>query len=253
MTFPIDIHIGSIIVPSHLILDVIAFYAATRYYLHKKSNHPGMVSGEDRWTLIIGAAVGALIGSRLLASLEDIPYTLAHFSLMAIYAQETIVGGIIGGILGVEIAKKLKSIKISTGDLFVYPLILGIMVGRVGCFLTGVSDHTAGLPCSLAWCFDQGDGIARHPTALYEIVFLGLFWIVLAKMEKRIFLENGALFRLFVIGYSLFRLSVDFIKPRETLFLGLSSIQIGALFIAIFYLAELMWRYHHRPFPGKPI
>ncbi len=47
------------------------------------------------------------------------------------FASKTIVGGLLGGILGVEIAKKLVGIKHSSGDLFCFPIILGIMIGRI--------------------------------------------------------------------------------------------------------------------------
>jgi prolipoprotein diacylglyceryltransferase len=272
MVFPLDIYIGSLTIPIHLILDILAFSAATIFYLLLMSKTKDQISLENRLDLIIGAALGALIGSRLLASLVDVPYTISNLSLLVIFSQNTIVGGIIGGIIGVEIAKKIKSIKIPTGDIYVFPLILGIMIGRIGCFLTGVSDRTVGLPCSLPWCFNQGDGIPRHPTSLYEILFLGLLWIflyqlnkgfpwqatgnlssvfartscpqaatpLLASRNKRMALESGVLFRFFVIAYSIFRLFVDFIKPRETLFIGLSYIQIGCLIAIIFFSIQLM-------------
>src|SRR5258708_36630797 len=59
----------------------------------------------------------------------------------------------------------------STGDLCVYPLIFGQCVGRIGCFLTGLDDHTHGNFTSLPWGVNFGDG-PRHPTQLYEILFL---------------------------------------------------------------------------------
>jgi prolipoprotein diacylglyceryltransferase len=226
-------------------LDIIAFAAATFFYVRLRTKTKDQISLENRLDLIIGAALGALIGSRLLAGLVDIPYTMSNLSLLVIFSQDTIVGGIIGGIIGVEIAKRIKSIKIPTGDIYVFPLILGIMIGRVGCFLTGVSDRTVGLPCSLPWCFNQGDGIPRHPTSLYEILFLGILWIFLYQLNKRTKLESGVLFRFFVVAYSIFRLFVDFIKPRETLFIGLSYIQIGCLIAIIFFSIQLMiWQRH---------
>ena len=246
MAFPFDLHVGSWVISTHLVLDIVAFVAAIIYYIRLRSKSGDVISLENRLDLIIGAIIGALIGSRLLASFEDVKYTMTNLSLLVVFAQQTIMGGIIGGIIGVEIAKKIKSIKIATGDVYVFPLILGIMIGRIGCFLTGVSDRTVGLPCSLPWCFSQGDGISRHPASLYEILFLAILWVVLYQINKRFKLDSGVLFRLFVIAYSAYRLVVEFIKPHGTLFMGLSSIQFGCLAAAIFFSVQLLWRYHHK-------
>src|SRR5260370_21930725 len=84
---------------------------------------------------------------------------------------KTIVGGLLGGWAGVEIAKKCMGIAWSTGDLYVFPLIFGMAVGRVGCFLTRLEDHTCGSFTSPPWAVDFGDG-PRPPAQLYYIAFL---------------------------------------------------------------------------------
>ncbi len=68
--------------------------------------------------------------------------------------------------------KRYIGLRTSTGDLYSIPLALGIAIGRIGCFLTGLSDNTYGIPTSLPWAINFGDGIPRHPTQLYEILFL---------------------------------------------------------------------------------
>ena len=54
------------------------------------------------------------------------------------------MGGLFGGLLGVELAKKIIGEKQSSGDLFVFPIILGIFIGRIGCFLSGINEFTYG-------------------------------------------------------------------------------------------------------------
>jgi prolipoprotein diacylglyceryltransferase len=100
---------------------------------------------------------------------------LAYAGAPLIWSQppgKTIVGGLVGGWVAVEWVKKLRRLSIRTGDLFALPLTLGIALGRIGCFLTGLSDQTYGNVTSLPWGIDFGDGIRRHPTQLYEIAFL---------------------------------------------------------------------------------
>jgi prolipoprotein diacylglyceryltransferase len=76
----------------------------------------------------------------------------------------------------------------STGDLYAVPLALGIAIGRIGCFLTGLSDNTYGTPTTLPWAINFGDGIPRHPTQLYEIAFL----LALIPLLYKIVILSGA-------------------------------------------------------------
>ncbi|MBZ0088792.1 MAG: prolipoprotein diacylglyceryl transferase, partial [Thermoanaerobaculia bacterium] len=98
-------------------------------------------------------------------------------------------------------------------------------------FLTGLGDRTYGDPTALPWGIDFGDGVRRHPTQLYEILFLALLIVVLARLRRR-GVREGDLFRGFAVGYFGFRLLVDFWKPAACRGLGLSAIQwvcLGAL------------------------
>lgn len=247
MTFPVDITIGSLSIPAHLFFEVLAMYIAIWLYLTLKKKENGSYDETGRQVLLIGAAAGAVIGSRGLAFLEHLDlfpgettHSLKEWSIYLL-STKTIVGGLLGGIIGVELVKKfyLKS-KLSSGDLFVFPLMLAMAIGRIGCFLTGVSDATAGLPSDLPWALDQGDGVLRHPTSLYDIFFLGILAASLWSAQKKIDLKNGVLFRLFIIFYMLYRFSVEFIKPVDpSLWPGLSVIQWAALSGALAYIYSL--------------
>ena len=140
---------------------------------------------------------------------------------------KTIVGGLLGGWLSVEIAKKFAGIRSRTGDLFAIPLCLGIAVGRVGCLLAGLQDDTYGKPTLLPWGVNFGDGIARHPTQAYEILFLAALAGALLYLKKRP-RENGFLFRCFMGAYLSWRLLIDFLKP-EPLIAGMNVIQWACL------------------------
>jgi prolipoprotein diacylglyceryltransferase len=100
---------------------------------------------------------------------------------------------------------------------------MGIAIGRIGCFLSGLPDGTYGLATSLPWGIDLGDGVARHPTALYESLFMVLLGISLALLQRR--MAPGILFKAFMATYLGFRLLVDGIKPGVAIGLGLTAIQ----------------------------
>jgi phosphatidylglycerol---prolipoprotein diacylglyceryl transferase len=136
---------------------------------------------------------------------------------------KTVVGGLLGGWLAVEVAKHLQGIRSRTGDLFALPLCLGIAVGRIGCFLAGLADDTYGKPTSLPWGVNFGDGLPRHPTQLYEIIFLLLLATFLSSRQARPH-ANGSIFRTFLAAYLTFRLAIDFLKPQP-LIAGMNLIQ----------------------------
>ncbi len=82
---------------------------------------------------------------------------------------------------------------------------------------------------------DLGDGLKRHPIAMYELVFLVLLFIFLKKIQKQTQLVNGMLFKYFMILYFSFRFFIEFLKPNEFLVIGLSSIQILCLICLLYY------------------
>ena len=112
----------------------------------RQTAHSGdVVNGAQRWNVIAAAAIGALAGSRLLGIAEQMMVQPVAFAqIFSPSGGKTIVGGLLGGWLGVELVKKLSGITVRTGDVFAVPLCLGIAEGRVGCFLAGLGNSTRG-------------------------------------------------------------------------------------------------------------
>jgi prolipoprotein diacylglyceryltransferase len=247
MTFPYFLHAFGLQLHPHPVMEVLAYTGGSRIYFFlrrraRKLETP--VPIEANLWILVGCIFGALFGAKILALLEswrEVSTAIAAGNTAALLGGKTIVGGLIGGWIGVEIAKKAQGIRRSTGDLFVFPLIFGIAVGRVGCFLTGLADHTCGIASSLPFAVDFGDGVRRHPTQLYEIAWLIMLGIALAlwRRSRRNRIASGVLFRLFLIGYLGFRFLVEFIKPSDKLLLGLSAIQIACLMTVIVCAIQL--------------
>ena len=242
MEFPIRLAFGSVTIPLHAVLETAAFFIGFRYYLYLRRRQQDVISSSNRIWIIIGAIFGALVGSRILGSLER-PYELflTDNILLYIYSNKTVVGGFLGGLIGVELTKKIIGEKRSSGDLFVYPMILALCIGRLGCFSMGVYEETYGLPTDLSWGMNLGDGISRHPATLYEITFLLLLWFALSRLQRKFTFSNGSLFKLFMIAYLLFRFALDFIKPHYPIVLGLSSIQL-ACFLGLVYYSRFIFQ-----------
>ena len=190
----------------HYVTDLLATVIGVHLYL--RSRIKDSISEEHRIYIIIGPLIGALIFSRLVAALENPELFLNPPNYFYYFSGKTIIGGIVGGILGIELVKKMLGIKIWTGNRALVPLIVAIIIGRIGCFVSGVQDGTVGGVCDYFWCLEQGDGLLRHPNSLYEIFFLLMFLVGYYSAKKSanpnlIFLVEtpGVAFRAFIILY----------------------------------------------------
>jgi phosphatidylglycerol:prolipoprotein diacylglycerol transferase len=241
LNFPVYLNFFGHRVHPHMVLELVAYSAGFQLYLFTRRRwQRAAVPIEKNMWLIVGCVFGALFGSKVLALVESFNHYRPHLSDPRTWlGGKTIVGGLLGGWAGVEIAKKFLGIRHSTGDAFVYPLIVGMCIGRVGCFLTGLDDHTHGVHTSLPWAVNFGDG-PRHPTQVYEIIFLLVLGVALLA-RSRASQRNGELFRLFMLGYLAFRFSIEFIKPRETPLMALSAIQIASI-LGVVYAVVLLAR-----------
>jgi prolipoprotein diacylglyceryltransferase len=203
----------------HFFFEALGYVAAVVVYIALRRRRGDAVTDDVRAAVFAGAAAGALIGSRLLVWPDG----------------KTIVGGLAGGLIGVELAKKILGVRRSTGDLLVLPLITAMSIGRIGCFLTGPIDHTEGNPTTLPWGIAIGDSVRRHPVALYEIAFL-LLLCPITEWVRRRSSHSGDAFRTFLGSYFAFRLLVDFLKPDPPpLFLHLTAIQWACVGGLIYY------------------
>lgn len=145
------------------------------------------------------------------------------------------MGGLFGGLLGVELTKKIIKESSSSGDLFTFPIIIGILIGRIGCFFSGINEFTYGKETSFFLGMDLGDGINRHPLALYEIAFLLLLFAFLKIIKKSCSLENGTVFKYFMVLYFGFRFLIEFLKPNTFFVIGLSTIQWLCVVCFVYY------------------
>ena len=233
MTFPFQFKIFEETFYWHFVFETLAFFVGIRiyYYLKKRTNDP--ISDINRLIIMIGAMIGALIGSRVIALLEN-PSQIANQTFLTFYQNKTVAGGFLGGLFGVEIIKKIVGVKIASGDLYVIPIIAALFIGRIGCFSMGIAEPTYGNETTFFTGMNLGDGLRRHPVALYEMLFMILLFIFFQSIKNKT-LINGDRFKLFMVSYFLFRFLVEFIKPYEPLFLNLSSIQWSSIFIFGYY------------------
>jgi phosphatidylglycerol---prolipoprotein diacylglyceryl transferase len=183
-----------------------------------------------RAALALAAFVGGSLGGKL-------PFVFSHLGgwldASAWLADgKTIVTGLIGAYLAVELAKLALDVRVKTGDTFALPLALALGVGRLGCFCNGCCHGVeTGLPWGVAFRVAGPEGVrwARcHPTQLYEVLFhLGMA-LVLAGLTVRGALPGQRL-KLYLIAYGVYRFLTEFIRPEPVVGLGLTFYQWAAL------------------------
>jgi phosphatidylglycerol---prolipoprotein diacylglyceryl transferase len=226
----------------HTAFEVAAYFVGFRAFLWQRRRLalPALVDTDSSLWIGVAAIVGAALGAKLGYWIEDPRNAFADFpDWRHLLEGKTIVGALLGGLIGVESIKRAIGVRDSSGDAFALPLMIGIAIGRIGCFLAGLGDHTYGNPTSLPWAVDFGDGIPRHPTQLYEIAFLIALAIAI-RIRRAAFVQPGDRFRAFMIAYLGFRLCIDFIKPMPIAYFGVvSGIQLLCLGGLVYYRRDV--------------
>lgn len=201
---------------------------ATVYRLAKRQQGLVSLTEGPHFTIVFGCLLGAAFGNKAVYWVENPHLWAAASGTPALWLQgQSIVGGLLGGWIGVELAKWVSGWRgPRTGDDFVPAILVGILVGRTGCFLAGLHDGTYGVPTNLPWGVDLGDGIPRHPAPLYEWL-VALFALLTWPRWRRVLAHTpGLAFRTLMLAYMLWRVGVDSIKPVPYAYpLGWSGIQ----------------------------
>ena len=123
-----------------------------------------------------------------------------------------------GGLLlavpgGLWFAKRRKMGGLKTADLLAPSLMLGLALGRVGCFLNGCcyGAQTEG-PLGVQF---PGHAFGRHPTQLYESVFAFSLFIVLRHVLRQRTRGEGELFGYLLCFYGIFRVAIEWLRDDK--------------------------------------
>lgn len=205
--------------PPHLTFDLLSAAVGMGWVVARRGKQPTSLP------VSVMALIGALLGARVLGLLVDPVETWSLRSQLGAWMQQkTVVGGILGGWIAVELTKWRLGITRSTADSFVQPLLAAMTVGRLGCFFAGVTDRTHGDVTALPWAMDLGDGLPRHPLALYEIAVL----VGIMAVMRWARLTAGQRWRVFVVAYMGWRFVSAPIAWPEPVLGGLTTLQIAS-------------------------
>jgi prolipoprotein diacylglyceryltransferase len=198
----------------HTVFDLLAAMASVvmtavcyRWRLSDAAARVETIGAAYALALVFGAVAGGYGAGTLNLWLSGVP----EFG-------RSIVGALAGAIIAIEIIKGRKGIRGSTGLIFVPAFATSVVIGRIGCYVSGLEDNTYGLPTALPWGHDFGDGILRHPVQLYESLSMLLFLVValmFLAQRQSLFMRNG--FYLMVLFYAGQRFVWEFLKPYGSL------------------------------------
>ena len=195
--------------------------------------------------LIIGIILGGRVGYILFYNLEY--YLNNLIDIFKIWE-----GGMSfhGGLIGIIIASIIFG-KRNNQNPFLYMDIvalvapIGIFFGRLSNF---INSELYGKVTDLPWSvtFIQIDNLPRHPTQIYEALLEGiiLFVILMNFKNKNFLLKPGLISSLFLIFYSIFRFSIEFLRvPDSQLGYLLFNLTMGQILSVILILTGLVLFY----------
>ena len=188
--------------------------------------------------LILGIIIGGRLGYVFF-------YNFGYYSNHILDIFKIWQGGMSfhGGLIGVIIAsiwfsKKNNHNPFSYLDIVSIVAPIGIFFGRIANF---INSELYGIETKVPWAvkFIQIDNLPRHPSQLYEAFFEGilLFFILIYFRKKGLMKIPGCISGLFLIFYSIFRFSIEFLRvPDPQLGYLILNLSMGQIISLIFLL-----------------
>ncbi len=191
---------------------------------------PPKFGQRDLEDLLFWGAIGTVLGGRLGYVLF---YKPAHFLshpleiFMVWQGGMAFHGGLIGVIAAMALFARRRGWRFLQISDFVAPLVpLGLAAGRMGNFING---ELWGRPTTVPWgmVFPQaGDGIARHPSQLYQFAGEGILLFLVLWLYSSRPRAMGAISGLFLAGYGVMRFLAEFAREPDA-FLGLLGLGLS--------------------------
>jgi len=248
----VRIHLGPLAISPHGIGIAVGFLLGARAMLWESRKRG--ISDDDVYRMLTRAAMGAIVGARLV-------YVVNHWSEFysgtPLYALKVWEGGLslLGGILGAitfalpyMLGHRLSFKRVM--DSAAIGLPIGIAIGRIGDLVIG--DHLGKQTTFLLGYYCRGNegspcvpGTLVHQAALYDLfaVIPLLLFINYLRRRPR---PDGTMIVAFTAWYTVERLIVDFARVDKTYF-GLDGSQWTSLAFLALCLYWLAVRRKHSP------
>ncbi|MGI8662810.1 MAG: prolipoprotein diacylglyceryl transferase [Acidimicrobiales bacterium] len=221
-------------------------YVAARYI----EAHTGVVR-DDTYRLATRLVIAGVIGARLTWDISHWSQIGNPLDLIAVWKGGLqFSGGFIAAVaVGIPTFRQWsKAVRWSNLDGYALGLTLGLAFGRVGC--TSVGEHFGRMSnFLLAVRYDGGSvredllgttplarGMTFHNTAIYELIYLAVLFVVLVLLARRR-PAPGTLIGVFCLYYGVARGSSDFLRVNDKTIVGLT----GAQWMCVLLIPTSIW------------
>ena len=213
-------------------------YLANRHPARKK-----LMSSSAFFNLCIESALAGIIGGRILHIISSISQYPTLYSMLRIWDGGLSILGAFFGVLGFSLWRLWRAdipyLAIVDIAALYAPLIHGI--ARIGCFLVGCC---YGAPTQSLFGITYTNPqvlaplhIALHPSQLYSsALFFCLFFLLRAYARRTQSIGSGMLALLYIIGMSLERFLIDFVRGDRIMITAIPHVSFYQLIAAAIFL-----------------
>ncbi|WP_440711710.1 prolipoprotein diacylglyceryl transferase [Herbiconiux sp. YIM B11900] len=208
-----------------ILAGIVAALLVTQRRLARRGAEPGVVLDIIIWAVPLG-----IVGARfyhVFTHVGDYFYPGANlWDVFAIWdGGNALYGSLLGGAVGAYIGCRRTGILFwSFADALAPAMLVAQAIGRLGNYF---NHELFGLPTTLPWGLeieatnlkfptDLPDGTLFHPLFLYEIIWNLAGAAILLLLERRLRLQWGRLFALYLIWYGLGRSWLEAIRIDPT-------------------------------------
>lgn len=195
-------------------------FAAAWWLGRRRAAQPGsLITTQQMDDIIFYGVLGVVLGGRIGEMIfYQLPLLIDNpFSVLKIWqGGMSFHGGLLGVLLAMWLYARRRRLHFFSLTDFVAPLVpIGLGAGRLGNF---INQELIGRPTDLPWgmIFPAAqDGVARHPSQLYQASLEGvalfvLLWLYSAKSPPRM-----AVSAMFLCAYGVFRFAVEFVREPD--------------------------------------
>ena len=259
---PVAFTIGSIEVRWYGVMVAIATAVVILWMIRQIEMRKSSLPARPDLAIALVAVASGAIGAKLVHVLEQLDYYIQNPADIFSGGGFGIWGAVIGSTLGIWIYLRLsrKGENLHFGfftDLVAPGIMLAQAIGRVGCTLNGCC-HGKLAPDWFPWTISYSssypppDGYAveslgfldraLYPVQPAEIVFALIAFGVLLKLRTRLRPVEGALFLVYLMMYSAWRIGLGFFRTAEVYFVSglLSQAQIISLVVLVVSIVLLV-------------
>ncbi len=232
------------IYPSCYLLAIYVGSGIVLYEVHKRNlpRLPFLIT-------MVWGLVSAICGSKLFTITPAQILRIIETGAMPLTHEKVYLGWLIGGLLGIKVARRIMGFKFDLGDIFAFALPAGFAIMRIGCLFGGCC---FGKPANLPWAIRYAQNspaynlhlknglvnslnicsLSVHPTQIYEIITMVLIIVLLIKIRTHL-KKPGSLFYVYLILHGTTRFVIDFFKEGGTCIYGLKLMQWFLLLFSI--------------------